>query len=543
MIGITEETGPEDNTLLEGRVLVVDDEPTNRLTLKLILQKAGCKVVDASSGVQALSLLRTNQLDLVLVDVVMPEMNGFDVCRAIKGNWQTRHIPVFMVTSLQNIQDLEKGFNLGASDYVTKPYRARELLARVRNALTLKKRTDLLHRQNKQLAREIELAGALQKTMLELPSYVSEELLINFECRPSMNISGDVFDKVPLPDGRLFVYLADASGHGVAAALLCSFLKSTVPDIVKGCSPQTPAVICQELNARFMSTIKLPSAYATLFAGIFDKRDNTWTCMNCGHPSPVLVSSSGQSSTPFETGGSLPIGVSNNPGLFAEEDETVITVTPGETLVLYTDGLIEAQHIIEKEEFGIDRLEKVMRDIEMSGLSLKDADRIINTVEEMNYEIDADDCSIVTISMLDASSVVFCSSVEATYDAVLSASYLIEKELLEKNASDESVMKIQLLLLEYCNNTIEHGKLRSDQLLDINVHLHGDRALITIQDPGPRWNYEGHLAEDEEDSMPEESAESGRGIAIIQSIVLDEEYFFLRDQDTNSAIFIVESNL
>lgn len=526
---------------LYGNVLVVDDEPTNRLTLRLILEKSGCTVTEASNGADALVLAQQNPPDLALIDVVMPDMNGFEVCRQIKENKTTHHTPVIMVTSLQNVKDLETGFNAGASDYVTKPFRARELLARVRNSLILKQSTDALRRQQRQLSREIELAGTLQKTMLELPPFLSKNLLINYEYRPSMNVSGDVFDQVLLPDGSLCVYLADAAGHGVSAALMSSFLKSATRDVVRSHSSATPAEICEELNTRFLSIIKLPTAYATMFLGIFNPFTSTWNCMNCGHPSPILVEKDGTTRFPFDCGGGLPIGLAGGNASYAPEDEVSLQVKPGDTLFFYTDGLNEARHKETGEECGLKILAQTMAENASKGLSIRSAGNVISLIHDLGYAVGEDDCSVACIQMLDSANALFDDSIPAEYEAIQNMSTVVEKALLQKEWPAECAMSIQLLLMEHCNNTLHHGKLTPDQSLRIHVHTLGSRAIISVNDPGAKWDYHKNVCAAE--TMTEGLHESGRGIAIIRRIILGQEYIYFRDTNQNAAFFIVEKTL
>lgn len=530
-----------DALVLQGRVLVVDDEPTNRLTLRMILEKAGCTVCLASDGPEALELAKQNPPDLAVVDVMMPGMNGFEVCRRLKADKKTSYTPVIMVTSLQDVQDLEKGFNAGATDYVTKPFRARELLARVRNSLILKSSTDKLRRQSQKLAREIELAGALQKTMLELPPFLSNEMFISYEYRPSMNVSGDMFDQVVLPDGRLCVYLADAAGHGVAAALMSSFLKSAALDVVRSQAYPTPSAICEELNTRFLATIKMPTAYATLFLGIFDPASNTWNCMNCGHPSPVFVSKDGKTSFPFQVGGGLPIGLAARKVNFTQDDEVLLRVEPGDTLFFYTDGLNEASHAKTGEECGQEILADAMRKTAAHGLSIRSSDRVISSIAELDYAVGEDDCSVVSIHMLDPEKRIFDAEIPATYEAIEKMSAAVEQALLKREWPAICAMSVQLLLLEHCNNTVRHGKLKAEKSMRIRVHLTDAQCLLSVLDPSSKWDYQKMI--DAAETMPDELEESGRGIAMIRRIAPHPEYIYFRDGNQNSAFFVVEKEV
>ena len=129
------------------RVLIVDDTPANIQTLAAILKSKGYQISAATNGKQALEVLARVQPDLILLDVMMPEMDGFETCRQLKAAEQWRQIPVIFLTAKTETADIVQGFELGAVDYVAKPFNTHELLARVNTHLTM----DRLRRENERL--------------------------------------------------------------------------------------------------------------------------------------------------------------------------------------------------------------------------------------------------------------------------------------------------------------------------------------------------------------------------------------------------------
>jgi len=144
------------------RILIVDDTPANIQSLAAILKSKGYLISAATNGKQALEVLARMQPDLILLDVMMPEMDGFETCRQLKAAEQWRHIPVIFLTAKTETADIVQGFELGAVDYVAKPFNAHELLARVNTHLTI----DNLHRENQRLLLNVlpaEIAAKLKQ--------------------------------------------------------------------------------------------------------------------------------------------------------------------------------------------------------------------------------------------------------------------------------------------------------------------------------------------------------------------------------------------
>ena len=132
---------------MPSRILIIDDTPANIQTLSTILKERGYQINIATNGRQALEVLERIQPDLILLDIMMPEMDGFETCRRIKASTAWREIPIIFLTAKTDTADIVRGFELGAVDYVAKPFNAHELLARVNTHLTL----DYLHRENERL--------------------------------------------------------------------------------------------------------------------------------------------------------------------------------------------------------------------------------------------------------------------------------------------------------------------------------------------------------------------------------------------------------
>ncbi len=518
---------------LGGKVLVVDDERPNRLYLKKLLSSYGCEVIEAVDGPSALELLHRERPDLVLADVVMPGMDGFELCGAIKKLTAIRDIPVIMVTAKGQIEDLKKGFDLGAMDYIRKPFDARELVLRVGNALALKRSNDALARWKQRVSHELELAGKIQQSMFSTEPLFTGPFEIRIKYRSSMDVGGDAFDVITLPDGRCCVYVADVSGHGVAPAMISSMLKATATELIRTFYSRGPAFICNELHVRLRSTLNNPSYYATMLLALYEPETGRWICMNCGHPDPLLICEG--KAVPFPAGGGgIPVGMPLGPVRpFSEEDQTVLESCPGMNILLYTDGLSEALHRVTGEECGAEGLEKLFMRVVADPFAVNRPSALLDLIEDAGYAIGHDDCTAITIRMTDPSTVLLEGTIAVDMQAVSERTEEMERLLLERTDEDLAA-RVRLVAIEHAMNVVEHSRLGAHETMWTQLILdeHGCRLVFT--DPGREWNISGASATE---PGLDEYAEGGRGL-LITNVAADCVERYRRDsQNVVSYVF------
>lgn len=498
------------STGLGGKVLVVDDERPNRLYLKKLLSSYGCEVVEASDGPSALEAVHREQPDLILADVVMPGMDGFELCGAIKKLTAIRHVPVIMVTAKGQIEDLKKGFDLGAMDYIRKPFDARELVLRVGNALALKRSNDALAHWKQRVSHELELAGKIQQSMFSTEPFFSGPFEVRIKYRSSMDVGGDAFDVIALPDGRCCVYVADVSGHGVAPAMISSMLKATATELIRTFYSRGPAFICNELHVRLRSTLNNPAYYATMLLALYEPETGRWICMNCGHPDPILICD-GKPVQPPSGGGGIPVGMPLGPERpFTEEDQTVLEFCPGMNILFYTDGLSEAVHRKSGEECGGEGLEKLFVRIVADPCAVNRPAALLDLIEAEDYAIGHDDCTAITIRMTEPSRVLMEGNVPVDIQEVSARAEEIERLLLERTDEDLAA-RVRLVAMEHAMNVVEHSRLDAHETMWMQLILdeHGCRLVFT--DYGREWDIS---AADRTEPGLDEYAEGGRGLLI-----------------------------
>jgi len=203
---------------MSAKILVVDDTPQNVKLLADLLTAKGYAVVTASSGVQALEKVEKEAPDLVLLDVVMPEISGYEVCRKIRGNPVTATLPVVMVTALDPAQERVKGIEAGADDFLTKPINQAELLARVKSLLRIKLLHDELAEWNRTLEQRVEAQVAQLERLERLKRFFSPQLA-------EMIVSGDAEDPLKSHRREVTVVFLDLRGF-------TSFAETSEPEEV-----------------------------------------------------------------------------------------------------------------------------------------------------------------------------------------------------------------------------------------------------------------------------------------------------------------------
>lgn len=243
-------------------ILIVDDVPANIQLLGNILVGENYEISFASSGQQALDAARFSVPDLILLDISMPEMNGFEVTEHLKADERTRDIPVLFLTAMSNVDNIVKGFELGGVDYITKPFNTQELLSRVRTHIELKQKREklaenfrVLGNLNKQLTDSINYAQIIQKALLpseeHLHQHLGEAFLFSL---PRDTLGGDFF-YVGEIKGKIVLILADGTGHGVPGAIISTLGISLINQIVVDEQETNPARIQEKLNQAFTSLL------------------------------------------------------------------------------------------------------------------------------------------------------------------------------------------------------------------------------------------------------------------------------------------------
>lgn len=501
---------------VRGRILIVDDEFPNRLYLRKLLSAQGATVIEAENGQQALELAKRETPELALVDVMMPGLSGYEVCERLKHDSATRDISVIMVTARATPEDVEHAFVLGAFDYIRKPFHARELLARVRHALQLKRQSDELRQRQARMTREMDAAGALQRKLLATDPFFGDSVEIRFAHQSSLSVGGDVFNALPMPEGRVCLYVGDVAGHGVAPAMIATLLKTLLEDVVRENAARGPAAICDEVHRRFRHYVVNPEVYATLFLAILEP-GGRFVSFNCGHPAPLLFDARGAALPALDDRGGLPIGLPDT-GVAPAYDaggEVHATLPPETMICAFTDGLVEARKKAALDCCGLDNLSATLAEVVRNPGVVDTARVVLDRLTEDGYDLRLDDCTLLVSRILDPATWRLQRSVAPTHAEVAAMAGEVERFLRSEGWPEESAGAAQLLAMEHGVNVVDHAGLAPDDRIELRLRLSSVNAVLLFRDAGREWDFEDRFARTRR--QPDD-LESGRGLQIIQTI-------------------------
>ena len=388
------------NNIPPQTVLIVDDEITNIKVLSSLLRDE-LDVVFATNGLAALDIAQTKKPDLVLLDIMMPGIDGYEVCRKLKENPQTTHIPVVFVTAKDQEQDEAEGFAAGAIDFITKPFSPLIVKARVRNHLkligqhnALKLLSDKLEAYHQRVDRELQTARETQSFLLPNKAilnniYQTHRINVDAYFKPCSELGGDYWSIRNLDKQGIGVLIADFSGHGVNAALNTFRLHALLDNNFD--HADNPAAFLEQLNIR-LSPLLPTGQYATVFYGVIDRENNLLRYSGAATPSPLIIMS--DTHTPVVGNGEgFPLGMFDE----SRYENRELAFPAGSTLLLYSDAVTEAKLVQ-----GGRLQEQGLIDLVTSSIATQPAkqrlDTLINKLNEQFVHPLADDLTVVCIS-------------------------------------------------------------------------------------------------------------------------------------------------
>ena len=207
-------------TLEEAKVLIIDDEPKNIQVLASILWEEGYQIEFTTNGSEAVNWATEDKFDLILLDIMMPELDGYQVCERIKQNNKSAGIPIIFLTARTDQESIVNGFKAGAVDYITKPFKKDELLARVNTHIKLQRSTRKINKLYNETLESLRYAKKIQRTIIPSPKILNSILPNNFIFYNQRDIVGGDFFWIKELENKIYLAVGDSSGHGVPGAMM-----------------------------------------------------------------------------------------------------------------------------------------------------------------------------------------------------------------------------------------------------------------------------------------------------------------------------------
>ena len=463
--------------LTDCRVLLVDDTKAN---LDILVEglKVDHKLSLALNGETALQAARRVPPDLVLLDIVMPDMDGYEVCRRLRQMPETADVPIMFLSSLEDVQHKTRGFEAGGNDYLTKPFDMLEVKARVRSLLKAKAYSDAV---KEQIANELRVARDIQMGMLPRDFSALEAAYgVSFGAvlKPAREVGGDLYGVCSAGPERLVVFLGDVSGKGIPASLFMvraiSLARLLARDIAE------PDRILARLNDE-LAADNPAGMFVTLLCAVFEPKSHRITLANAGHCRPIVVPAN---HPPCWAVDSLGTALGFETGV--EFGRTERTLRPGDALILYSDGVSEAFNR-QDECYGTERLLA-----DAAGCASQPATaitaRLLQKVRVFAGDVpQSDDIAILTLKVDANDSMAL--DLHATPDEVMRGVEAWQQFATSHHASDKVIFGLALALEECGSNIVNHALKRdSERTFQVVFERSDDSFAIELRDDGPQFD-------------------------------------------------------
>ncbi len=351
-------------------IIVVDDDPVNLQVIVNHLSLESYDVATSLSGQELMRMLEERGApDLVLLDVMLPGISGYDVCRKIRKKYSMHELPIIMLTAKSTIQDIVTGLAAGANDYIAKPVNRDELIARVSNLISMKESVKA-EGELKVIRNELVIAADIQKSLVPhaMPVIKGIECAVRYE--PSTHVGGDFYDYHLIDENRFGFLIADVAGHGIPAAMVAAMLK--VAYTFYKSDFNNPSLLFKRINTIME---QYPHGLFTTACCVYiDMEKMKLYHSNAGHW-PLIIWRKDEQRLITDVLYDRPIGLLPDSNYKVNE----IELHYRDRIVLYTDGIIEARNS-KKKIFSIERFQELIA--ECQSLDSEDfVDRVIHDVK------------------------------------------------------------------------------------------------------------------------------------------------------------------
>ncbi len=554
-------------------ILIADDSNTDRLLLEAIIKNQGHKALLALDGADAIHLFQTGSPDIILLDALMPNVDGFEAARFIKANSGDHFVPIIFLTSLSETNSLAACLDAGGDDFLTKPYNSVILQAKINAFTRMLKMHATLQQQRDQIAENnLRLIHEQEVAKLTFDKIAHEGCLhagnIKYVLSPLAIFNGDVLLAALRPNGNLCVILGDFTGHGLSAAVgAIPFSQAFYSMVAKGFCIKD---IVTELNGKLKEILPVGIFCCACIVDVSFARQ-TVEFWSGGLPDIFIYKKTGELQRLKSK--HLPLGILAK-DKFKTETSTII-LDIGERLFLWSDGVLEAENTL-REQFGEDRLEQVFRTVDNPDDLFEGITSAISAF--IGSGDSTDDLSVIEIEMIEKD--VFdqfnlklflpVRSTKANWEfslqlvpASIKASDplpLIQQLLLDAPGMRSFSSDVFVIISELFNNALEHGLLKLDSkikstpdgfsqyysererrlnfledgFVSITLTYAGSsesgKLVIEVEDSGEGFDYAQIKA-----LQPKEKSYSGRGIRLAGTLC--SELTFMGNGNKVKAVF------
>ncbi len=320
------------------RIMVVDDSKFIVTMISALLKKNNYNVKGYLSAKEAISEVDSFNPHLIISDYMMPEMDGFKFCTIIKSDEHYKDIKFILLTGLDEVDAKVKCFEVGADDYILKPFNNEEIIARVKTHISIKQLQDDLKKALKKIEDELEIVGKIQKGLLPKNSPEIPNINFDFYYNSYAKSGGDYFDFIDIDPNHTGVLIVDVSGHGTSSTVIMTIFKIFFTKVLNGIND--PADVINRLNEEMLQLMNIDK-FATIFYGNLNKKTLEFKFCNAAHPNPFIVNRVTRKISEIKGKTGLPCGIL--PTATGSYVNNSITFEANDRVVLFTDGILEAR--------------------------------------------------------------------------------------------------------------------------------------------------------------------------------------------------------
>lgn len=357
---------------MKEKILIIDDNKTNAKFIEVLLKREEQYLIKiAHDGAEALEILKRSNFDLIITDIIMPKIDGYELCKRVKNDKQTKEIPIIVITALSDTEDKVKALEYGADEFISKPFSSFELIARVKSILREKRYFKNIVKKNSRYEEELNMAKIVQQSILPKKEPVNDKVLFSSKYLPAYYIGGDYYNYNWIDENKIGIFISDVMGHGVLSSLVTMLLKSNFDNLSQ--YYLYPSKLMEVLNKRLFDAISDSMIYSTAVYAILDTSNRELTYSFAGHPPIYRIDKEGNIYSYKSKGSVL--------GLFKENKYTVesVKLEKEDIMILYTDGIIEVTNK-DRVEFGEKEFFKEMKNAQMFKSPKEFIDHLVETL-------------------------------------------------------------------------------------------------------------------------------------------------------------------